>query len=99
MNDRFEYDDNVGGSGARLLSTVGCFQRHNRTRDEQELTTKETKIRNFETFNREDRAEQRLQNKLVQYFNQGYKLRPDESAEAFIERVEADKAFVEVENG
>ena len=88
MDNRFAFDNEIGGSGSFLLTSHGCFQRHNKTREEQELTKKESRIRNFETYNRTEHEERGIQNKLARYFNQGYKLRPNESAEAFIARIE-----------
>lgn len=88
--ERFAFDDGIGGSGSYLLTSYGCFQRHNRSRDEQELTRNETRVRNFEIPNGAEREEQRTLNKLATVFSMGYKLRENESAEALIQRAVDD---------
>lgn len=89
MNN-FEHDDDIGGSNSYLLSSHGCFQRHNIKRKDMYLNDKENKLRNWELNNRSEREEKQLVIKAHSLFNKGYKLRPDESIETFIERCEEE---------
>jgi hypothetical protein len=77
-------------NGVRQLTAIGCFESHDTPRDDQLLKEFENKIQNFETYIAVEREERMVVNKLAMYFSQGYKLRPNESAEDFIARCEGN---------
>ena len=91
FEDRFAVADGVGENGSFKLTADGCYQRHNISREEMQLTERENQIRNWECPNNAEREERSMQNQLWKCFNQlGYKLLENESAEALIERAKAD---------
>lgn len=55
--ERFEVEPTTG---SYLMTSHGCFQRHNRPRSEQEMTRQESRIRNFETGCKEAWADGKL---------------------------------------
>jgi len=90
FEERFAIADGIGENGSYKLTADGCNKRHDLSRDAMNMTEAESKKRNWELPNRAEWEEQQIQLKLFTYFQKGYKLREDESAEDFIERIEQD---------
>jgi hypothetical protein len=87
FRDRFANEE---FTGVNKLTSVGCMKRFDIPREEVYHTDRENKLRNWELSNRAEREERRLVNTAARLFTQGHKLRPDESIEDFIERIEPD---------
>ena len=83
FRQRFETNDD---SGAYKLTADGCCKKYQTPREEMYLTKWENRVRNLETFNRSDREEARIINKLAYYITNGYKLRVEETIEEFVVR-------------
>jgi hypothetical protein len=81
QKDKFAIDEYTG---VRKLTAIGCFERHNRTREEMYMTKKESMIRNLETSNQAEREERIFTN----YLAKGYRPFEDEPIEEFITRCE-----------
>ena len=82
MDNKFAVDELTGRT---LLTTDGCFQRHNISRDEQMMTGKETN-RNYAEY--EDQL-------IINYMAQGYRLLDNETNEEFLLRCKEDDPTIE----
>jgi hypothetical protein len=80
-NSKFALNEDTG---VRKLTSTGCMERTNLTRDEQYLTQSENMTRNWEHRNRAEREEQQLQNALVYLVNKGARPRENDNLEEFI---------------
>lgn len=82
-DDRFAEDSETG----RIkLTSYGCNQRYDLTRDEMHLTNWENMRRDFAIWNNAEREERDIQNKLVKLIQRGFKFLDNESVEEFIVR-------------
>jgi hypothetical protein len=95
FSDKFAEDTvvDVGGHNSFLLTSVGCFKRHDIERKEMYLTDQENKTRNFDYLNKAEREERQIQIDLQKLFALGYKLLLDESAEDFITRCKEEECI------
>jgi hypothetical protein len=75
--EKFEVDEETG---SYLYKTTACFDRHNVPR-EQMMDTKVIRFGTIETW-----KEGQLMNRVAELVNRGYKIRPEETLEEFIDR-------------
>jgi hypothetical protein len=87
FESRFAYNPETG---VRQLTAAGCNEKYDMPREEIYLTASENKQRNWENWNRSEAEERRLIIRAHAYFQQGLKLRPDESLEHFVNRCAED---------
>lgn len=87
FKERFETDDEIGGTNAYLLSSHGCFQRHKRPRHEQALTEQESITRSLSYRNAVEWSDEQVINAMYQLKALGIvDIKPTESLEAFVIR-------------
>jgi len=87
FRERFEVDDEIGGTNAYLLSSHGCFQRHSRTRAEQYMSDDESRTRSLAYRSIAEWDDQRIINAVATLASMGIKdIKPTESMESFVLR-------------
>ena len=84
--ERFAIDQKWHGM---KMTSHGCFQRHNKTRQEQDNTPQENRKRNMENISREEWAERRLVSDMARFISMGYVM-GDEHVDEFVERIKEE---------
>ena len=89
FEEKFEIDDNIGGTDAYLLSSHGCFQRHNTPVNDQYLTMHETITKEMSYRSHEEWSDQRVINAVDQLHRMGiHDIGAEETLEHFVRRHE-----------
>lgn len=83
FEDKFEVCD---VTGAWLFTTTGCFNRHNRSRAQQELTLRESKIVSFDYYRSDDMQESILVSYVAELQSHNNIIKETETLEMYVLR-------------
>jgi len=84
--NRFAIDQKWHGM---KMTSHGCFQRHNKTRQEMDNTKQENRKRNMENISREEWAERRLVSDMARFIEMGYVM-GNEHVDEFVARIKEE---------
>jgi hypothetical protein len=85
--NRFAIDQQWHGM---KMTSHGCFQRHNKTRQEMDNTPQENKKRNLENISREEWSEMRMVSDMARFIDMGY-IVGNEHPDEFVQRCKEEE--------